>query len=122
MLRTNAATPADARTFRDMGLEAAIFVCLRRALMAESICGCLGDAQVTVVSDWTGEEGRGGGGGGGLSPAYARVCCVWLCCQLKLWLWAWPLALEALLLFFSNATPKRSVWGWFYTSEAGMVG
>ena len=43
MPRTNAATPADARTFRDMGLglcasdvasveiwEAAIFVCLRR--------------------------------------------------------------------------------------------
>ena len=43
-----------------------------------------------------------------------------VCCQLKLWLWAWPLSLEA-LLFFSNATPKRSVWGWFYTSEAGVV-
>ena len=59
-----------------------------RQLMAQSICGCLGDAQVTVASDWTGEEGRGGGGGGGGAPAYARVCCVWLCCQLKLWLWA----------------------------------
>ena len=42
-----------------------------------------------------------------------------LCCQLKLWLWAWPLSLEA-LLFFSNATPKRSVWELFYTREAGM--
>ena len=60
----------------------------RQLLMAQSICGCLGDAQVTVASDWTGEEGRGGGGGGGGAPAYARVCCVWLCCQLKLWLWA----------------------------------
>ena len=41
-----------------------------------------------------------------------------VCCQLKLWLWAWPLSLEAL---FSNATPKRRVWALFYTSEAGMV-
>ena len=86
-------------------------------MMAQSICGCLGDAQVTVASDWTGEEGRGGGGGGGGAPAYARVCCVWLCCQLKLWLWAWPLSLEALS---SNATPRRSVWELFYTREAGM--
>ena len=56
MPRTNAATPADARTFRDMGLglsalcsdvasveiwEAAIFLCLRRErqLMAECVCG-----------------------------------------------------------------------------------
>jgi hypothetical protein len=86
--RTNAAAPADARTFRDMGLEAAIFVCLRRErqLMAQSICACLGDAQVTVASVWTGEEGRGGGVDGGGALAYARVyaACVCWCAQDKL--------------------------------------
>ena len=42
-------------------------------LMAQSICGCLGDAQVTVASVWTGGEGCGAGGGGGGALAYARV-------------------------------------------------
>ena len=52
-----------------------------RQLMAQSICGCLGDAQVTVASVWTGEEGRGGGGGGGGALAYARV---YAACVLKI--------------------------------------